>query len=53
MQASEIRRRTLLQALGAGAIGMPLGGLAQARYPVKPVTIIVSQPAGGDADALQ
>jgi len=52
MQASEIRRRRLLQALGAGAIGLPLGSRAQARYPVKPVTIIVSQPAGGDADAL-
>jgi len=52
MQARDIRRRKLLQALGAGAVGMPLTSRAQARYPLKPVTIIVSQPAGGDADAL-
>lgn len=50
MRDLQIRRR-LLQAMGAGALA-PLAAPAQARYPAKPITLVVSQPAGGDADAL-
>lgn len=48
-----LSRRALLQ---AGAAVFPLGmagrGFSQARFPGKPVTLIVPQPAGGDADVV-
>ena len=48
------QRRTLLQ---AGAASLPLVlagrlGFAQDKFPSKPVTLIVPQPAGGDADVV-
>jgi tripartite-type tricarboxylate transporter receptor subunit TctC len=46
-------RRALLQA-GAFTLAPMLGvpAFAQDKYPSKPVTLIVPQPAGGDADAV-
>ncbi len=47
------RRHALALALGAvAATCAPLGALAQGNWPSKPVTIIVSYPAGGDTDAM-
>jgi tripartite-type tricarboxylate transporter receptor subunit TctC len=49
----KFHRRTLLQALAL--TGMPCvhsSFWAQTAYPNKPVTLIVPQPAGGDADAF-
>jgi len=46
------RRKLLLLAATAGlAVAAPGSALAQA-YPSKPVTIIVSYPAGGDTDVI-
>jgi tripartite-type tricarboxylate transporter receptor subunit TctC len=52
-----IPRRTFLHTLGTASIGSSLGALplalrAQGTYPARPVTLIVPQPAGGDADAV-
>ncbi|HEY4373523.1 MAG TPA: tripartite tricarboxylate transporter substrate binding protein [Burkholderiales bacterium] len=56
MRDPQQQRRRLLAALGAGALAGPFAApsitRAQARYPSRPVTLLVSQPAGGDADAL-
>ena len=51
---TSFRRRSLLQ---AAAAALPLGwaspfALAQNIFPTKPVTLIVPQPAGGDADVV-
>ncbi len=48
-----VSRRVLLQA-GAFALApvLSLPAYAQDKYPNKPVTLIVPQPAGGDADAV-
>lgn len=55
--SNTLRRRTLIQA-AAGACA-PFGlysstrvALGQDRFPSRPVTLIVPQPAGGDADAV-
>lgn len=48
-----LNRRHLLQALSAVVAPCVLpAGNAQTSYPNKPVTLIVPQPAGGDADAF-
>jgi len=52
-----LNRRHLLQALSAAASPSLLSAIAapafaQGNYPNKPVTLIVPQPAGGDADAF-
>ena len=50
---SNLSRRALLQ---AGAAVFPLGfagrSFSQDKFPSKPVTLIVPQPAGGDADVV-
>ncbi len=46
-----IRRHAFLTLLGAVALA-PLPVLAQADYPSKPVTVVVSYPPGGDTDAI-
>ncbi|SEF35122.1 tripartite tricarboxylate transporter substrate binding protein [Variovorax sp. NFACC27] len=49
-----IRRRSLLQA-SAAALPLSVAGkwaFAQDRFPGKPITLIVPQPAGGDADVV-
>jgi len=51
---TSFRRRSLLQATAAA---LPLGwvsgfAVAQDTFPTKPVTLIVPQPAGGDADVV-
>jgi len=49
-----IRRRELLQA-SAAALPLSVAGkwaLAQDKFPSKPITLIVPQPAGGDADVV-
>lgn len=49
----EISRRALLQALGsASALAIAPFAVAQDKFPNKPVTLLVPQPAGGDADAF-
>lgn len=47
-------RRRALQALlgGTSLLAAPTWVRAQDRYPAKPVTLLVPQPAGGDADAF-
>ena len=50
-------RRRVLNALAGGVVlaaAVSFAGLAQAQstFPSKPITIIVSYPAGGDTDAL-
>lgn len=51
-----INRRLLLQSVGSTAAFsfglLPGFVLAQTRFPNKPITVIVPQPAGGDADAV-
>jgi len=54
---THLNRRHILKALPAAAVPSLLPALmseayAQAVYPNKPVTLIVPQPAGGDADAF-
>lgn len=48
-----LRRRTLLKAL-PGLVALPAGtaAQAQARYPTKPITIVVSSPPGGQSDSI-
>lgn len=50
---SHLSRRALLQ---AGAVVLPLSfagrSFSQDKFPSKPVTLIVPQPAGGDADVV-
>ena len=44
---------TLATAVAAAALSLASGStFAQAAYPTKPITIVVSYPAGGDTDAL-
>lgn len=47
-------RRTVLKAVSLSAIPAVLPSLVQAqeKYPSRPVTLLVPQPAGGDADAF-
>lgn len=48
-------RRSLLKALSLAAtptLALPKLSLAQDRYPGRPVTLVVPQPAGGDADVF-
>ena len=50
-------RRVLLQAFGTTATTSAFGlaatlASAQGRFPGKPITLVVPQPAGGDADAV-
>ena len=50
-------RRTVLKTLGLAAAPTSLAlahrpALAQGKYPSRPVTLLVPQPAGGDADAF-
>lgn len=48
-----LSRRSVLQTLGAAAAcPLPLLSHAQDKYPSRPVTLVVPQPAGGDADAF-
>ncbi|HEX2547661.1 MAG TPA: tripartite tricarboxylate transporter substrate-binding protein, partial [Ramlibacter sp.] len=48
-----VHRRTLLRAAAAASMGaLPLGALAQSDFPNKPITLVVSYPAGGIADLL-
>jgi len=47
-----ISRRKLLLAAPAVAAGMPLSTLANARYPERPIRIVVGNPAGGTDDAI-
>ncbi|WP_415842108.1 Bug family tripartite tricarboxylate transporter substrate binding protein [Paracidovorax anthurii] len=48
-----MQRRKLLKASVCLSIGRLAGGaMAQEKYPDKPVTLIVPQPAGGDADTV-
>ncbi|MFC5521575.1 tripartite tricarboxylate transporter substrate binding protein [Polaromonas jejuensis] len=54
---SPIDRRVLLKAMSGAALPalaglLPLVAGAQGRYPTKLITLIVPQPAGGDADAV-
>jgi len=50
---SRFSRRRLLQTLSAiAAPSFVLNAQPQTSYPNKPVTLIVPQPAGGDADAF-
>jgi tripartite-type tricarboxylate transporter receptor subunit TctC len=46
------RRHVLALALGAAASAASLPALAQGGWPAKPITIVVSYPAGGDTDAM-
>jgi len=46
------RRRVLALGLSLAAAGVACPVLAQGTYPVKPITIVVAYPAGGDTDAL-
>jgi tripartite-type tricarboxylate transporter receptor subunit TctC len=47
-----LNRRTLLSYAAAGLAASPLLGQAQAKWPAKPVTMIVPFPAGGGTDAF-
>jgi len=50
---SHLSRRALLQA-GAAVLPLSFAGrsFSQGKFPTKPVTLIVPQPAGGDADVV-
>ncbi|NUZ06124.1 Bug family tripartite tricarboxylate transporter substrate binding protein [Piscinibacter koreensis] len=45
------RRRTLLGAVAAAALALPLAAIGQT-FPTKPVTIVVPYPPGGTTDVL-
>ena len=46
-------RRSLLQAMSLGPLfSLPGFAFAQDKYPSRPITLVVPQPAGGDADAF-
>lgn len=48
-------RRTLLKTCSLGvasSVGIPMAAWAQDKYPSRPITLVVPQPAGGDADAF-
>jgi len=48
-----VKRRNLLAAVAAATLaGAPVGAMAQANYPTKPITVIVPFAAGGPTDAL-
>lgn len=48
-----MKRRNLLAAVAAATLaGAPVGAMAQANYPTKPITVIVPFAAGGPTDAL-
>jgi tripartite-type tricarboxylate transporter receptor subunit TctC len=48
-----MKRRNLLAAVAAATLAAaPVGALAQANYPTKPITVIVPFAAGGPTDAL-
>ena len=47
-----LTRRTLLQSLSGGALGLALPAWAQSTWPAKPVTLVVPFPAGGGTDAF-
>lgn len=52
-----LSRRDILRIAGGATTTLMLGGvatraLAQGAYPSKPVTLVVPQPVGGDADAV-
>lgn len=50
---SDMNRRTLIQAsAGLAASALAGGVFAQEKYPHKPITLLVPQPAGGDADSV-
>lgn len=52
---TNVSRRTALKAGGVGlasALGVSPFVYAQDKYPSKPITLVVPQPAGGDADAF-
>ena len=46
------RRRLLKTGAAVLPLGLTLSGFAQEKFPTKPVTLIVPQPAGGDADVV-
>ena len=47
-----IARRPALAAIAVGAAGLPAVARGQARYPLRPVTLIVPFAAGGSTDVL-
>ena len=48
-----MKRRNLLTTVAAVALAAaPLGAMAQAAYPTKPITVIVPFAAGGPTDSL-
>ena len=52
---SPLSRRSILQTLGLAAVhslSLPVSSYAQDKYPSRPVTLVVPQPAGGDADVF-
>jgi len=54
MENLNLHRRRVLRALAAGGVCASLPSLSAAKegYPEKPITLIVPQPVGGDADAV-